>query len=211
MSSVTPHLLRGLLARVFSISRRTWIFLAATLVLLMALVIWTTISAASWLLGIARDGVNAAPDAVRAASSQVEQVIPGIQEKLALLLPALTPEAQPREVSGTDPGPVARFPGLARVQWQRDDQETRVRYEGKVDFTHLLEHYVQGFTVQGYRHRLLSASTAEERHEFIKDGGQFAFVFSRRESDVVTVDLSVREHGKTDRQTESGATPGASS
>ena len=160
MSSVTPHLLRGLLARVFSISRRTWIFLAATLVLLMALVIWTTISAASWLLGIARDGVNAAPDAVRAASSQVEQVIPGIQEKLALLLPALTPEAQPRRV---------------------------------------------------YRHGLLSASTAEERHEFIKDGGQFAFVFSRRESDVVTVDLSVREHGKTDRQTESGATPGASS
>ena len=211
MSSITPPLFRGLLARVFSISRRTWIFLAATLVLLMALAIWATISAASWLLGIARDGVNAVPEAMRAASSQVEQVIPGIQEKLAVLLPALTPEAKPREVSGTDPGPVARFPGLARVQWQRDDQETRVRYEGKVDFAGLLEHYVHGFTVQGYRHRLLSASTAEERHEFIKDGEQFAFVFSRRESDVVTVDLSVSEHGKTDRQTESGATPGASS
>lgn len=150
MSSVTPHLLRGLLARVFSISRRTWIFLAATLVLLIALAIWATISAASWLLGIARDGVNAAPEAVRAASSHVEQVIPGIQEKLAVLLPALTPEAKPREVSGTDPGPVARFPGLARVQWQGDDQETRVRYEGKVDFAGLLEHYVHGFTVQGY-------------------------------------------------------------
>lgn len=211
MNSFSPPLLRGLLNRIFSISRRTWILLTATLLILVALVIWATISAASWLLGIARDGVNAAPEVVRTASSQVEQVIPGIQEKLAALLPALTQEVQPREVSGTDPGPVTRFPGLARVQWQHDDLETRVRYEGKVKFAEVLEHYVQGFTVQGYRHRLLSAAPAEERHEFIKDGEHFGFVFSAGKSDVVTIDLSVRTHETKDHQTQLKTMPRTSS
>ena len=186
-------MLRGLLSRIFSISRRTWIFLSVTLLVFIALLIWAVISTPGWLFGMARDSVNAAPDAVRAATVQVEQVIPGVQEKLGVLVPGLKPDAPLREVSGTDPAPVARFPGLARVQWQRDEQQVQVRYQGKADFAGVLKHYTQGFAAQGYQHTLLSASSTEERHEFVKDGERFNLVFSVLERDVVTIDLSSRQ------------------
>ena len=193
MSPLSNPMLRGLLSRIFSISRRTWIFLSVTLLVFIALLIWAVISTAGWLFGMARDSVNAAPDAVRAATVQVEQVIPGVQEKLGVLVPGLKPDAPLREVSGTDPVPVARFPGLARVQWQRDEQQVQVRYQGKADFAGVLKHYTQGFAAQGYQHTLLSASSTEERHEFVKDGERFNLVFSVLERDVVTIDLSSRQ------------------
>ena len=112
MSPLSNPLLRGLLGRIFSISRRTWIFLSVTFLVLVALFIWAAISTAGWLFGMARDGVNAAPEAVRAATAQVEQVIPGVQEKLGVLVPGFKPESPLREVSGTDPAPVARVDAL---------------------------------------------------------------------------------------------------
>lgn len=190
MSPLSNPLLRGLLGRIFSISRRTWIFLSVTFLVLVALFIWAAISTAGWLFGMARDGVNAAPEAVRAATAQVEQVIPGVQEKLGVLVPGFKPESPLREVSGTDPAPVARYPGLARVQWQRDEQQVQVRYQGKADFTEVLNHYIQGFAALGYQQTLRSASPSEERHEFVKDGEHFTLVFSVQEKDVVTIDLS---------------------
>ena len=207
MNLLTNGLLRGPLSHIFSISRRTWIFLTATLLVLMALAIWATISAAGWLFGMARVGINAAPEAVRAATAQIEQIIPGMREKLGVLVPALKPEPPPRDVSGTDPGPVARFPGLARVEWQRDVQQIRVRYQGKADFSGVIKHYAEGFVAQGYRHTLLSATPTEERHEYIKDGEYFSFIFTARESDLVTIDLSVRQHGQTAQQAQFEATP----
>lgn len=193
MSPLSNPILRGLLSRISSISRRTWIFLSVTLLVFIALLIWAVISTAGWLFGMARDSVNAAPDAVRAATAQVEQVIPGVQEKLGVLVTGLKPDAPIREVSGTDPAPVARFPGLARVQWQRDEQQVQVRYQGKADFSGVLKHYIQGFAAQGYQHTLLSASPTEERHEFVKDGERFNLVFAVLERDVVTIDLSSRQ------------------
>lgn len=190
MSPLSNPLLRGLLSRIFSISRRTWIFLSVTFLVLVALFIWAAISTAGWLFGMARDGVNAAPEAVRAATAQVEQVIPGVQEKLGVLVPGFKPESPLREVSGTDPAPVARYPGLARVQWQRDEQQVQVRYQGKADFTEVLNHYIQGFAALGYQQTLRSASPSEERHEFVKDGEHLTLVFSVQEKDVVTIDLS---------------------
>ncbi len=192
MSPLSNPILRGFLSRIFSISRRTWIFLSVTLLVLIALFIWAAISTAGWLFGMARDSVSAAPDAVRAATAQVEQVIPGVQEKLGVLVPGLKPETPPREVSGTDPAPVARFPGLARVQWQRDEQQVQVRYQGKADFADVLKHYTQGFAALGYQQTLLSASPSEERHEFVKDGERFNLVFSVLERGVVSIDLSSR-------------------
>ena len=73
MSPLSNPLLRGLLSRIFSISRRTWIFLSVTFLVLVALFIWAAISTAGWLFGMARDGVNAAPEAVRAATAQVDE------------------------------------------------------------------------------------------------------------------------------------------
>lgn len=190
MKSPSSSLLGALLSRILSISRRTWIFLSVTFLVIIGLLIWAAISTAGWLFGMARDSVNAAPEAVRAASAQVEQVMPGVQEKLGVLLPGLKPEAPLREVSGTDPAPVARFPGLARVQWQRDEQQVRVRYQGRADLADVLKHYTQGFTALGYKQSLLSASPSEERHEFFKDGEHFDLVFSLADRDVVTIDLS---------------------
>lgn len=206
MSTSSNPLLRGLLSRIFSISRRTWIFLSVTFLAVILLLIWAAISTAGWLFGMARDSVNAAPEAVRAATAQVEQVIPGVHEKLGVLVPGLKPETPPREVSGTDPAPVARFPGLARVQWQRDDQQVQVRYQGKADFSSVLKHYTQEFAALGYQHTLLSATSTEERHEFIKDGELFTIVFSLLERDVVTIALSSRHHGKSDKNVKNEAT-----
>ena len=73
MSPLSNPLLRGLLSRIFSISRRTWIFLSVTFLVLVALFIWAAISTAGWLFGMARDGVNAAPEAVRAATAQASE------------------------------------------------------------------------------------------------------------------------------------------
>jgi hypothetical protein len=207
MSTSSNPLLRGLLSRIFSISRRTWIFLSVTFLAVILLLIWAAISTAGWLFGMARDSVNAAPEAVRAATAQVEQVIPGVHEKLGVLVPGLKPETPPREVSGTDPAPVARFPGLARVQWQRDDQQVQVRYQGKADFSSVLKHYTQEFAALGYQHTLLSATSTEERHEFIKDGEYFNLVFSTGESDLVAIDLSSRHPEKADQQAQIEATP----
>lgn len=190
MSVLTPPLLRGLLSRIFSISRRTWIFLSVTFFIFLALAIWATISAAGWFFGIARDGVNLAPDAVRAATTQIEQVIPGVQEKLGAFLPTFKPEPPPREVSGTDPGPVSRYPGLARVQWQRDDQKIQVRYEGTADFSGVLKHYAEQFAAKGYQQNLLSASLHEERHEYVKGSERFSLIFAVRNREIVSVDLS---------------------
>lgn len=190
MSILTNPLLRGLLSQIFSISRRTWIFLSLTLFIFLALAIWATIGAAGWLFGIARDGVNAAPDTVRAASTQVEQLIPGVQEKLGAFLPTLKPEPLQREVSGTDPGPVTRFPGLARVQWQRDEQKIQVRYEGTADFAAVLKHYTEQFAAQGYQQNLLSASVQEERHEYVKGSERFSLIFAVRNPGIVSVELS---------------------
>lgn len=142
MNAFANSLLRSLLSGVSSIRRRTWVLFAASLLLLIVLLIWATITAAGWLFGMAREGVGAAPETlrsatarieqiipgaqetVRSASAQAEQIIPGVQGTLGALLPALAAEPPSRDVSGTDPGPVARFPGLARIEWQRAEQQT---------------------------------------------------------------------------------------
>jgi len=207
VSLITNPLLRSLLSGVSSISRRTWIFITATLLVLMVVIMWAMVSAAGWLFGMAREGVVAAPETVRSATAQVEQfipgvqetvrsanaqvaqIIPGVQETLGALLPTLTPDLPSRDVSGTDPGPVARFPGLVRIEWQRAEQQIQVRYQGRANFTDVIAHYAEAFAEQGYQQNLLSATSTEERHEYIKDGERFSLIFSVQERDVVTVDL----------------------
>lgn len=207
MSLFTSSLLRSLLSGASSISRRTWLLVTASVLVLMGLLIWATIAAAGWLFSMAQQGVDAAPETVRSvsaqveqfmpgvqetvrsATAQVEQVIPGVQGTLGALLPTLTADAPARDVSGTDPGPVARFPGLVRIEWQRAEQHIQVRYQGRANLADVIEHYAKGFAAQGYTQNLLSATSTEERHEFIKDGERFSLIFSLQERDGVTVDL----------------------
>ncbi len=192
MHPLANPLLQGLVSRVFAISRRTWILIAVVAVTLAALAIWAAISLAGWLYGVAREGVVAAPEAARAVTAQVEQVVPGAREKLGELLPALKPEPPPRDVSGTDPAPVARYPGLVRSHWHRDGREITVRYEGAADFAAVLDHYARGFAAQGYRQELLSATPDEERHEYLKGEDRVGFAISRQKRDNVKVNLITR-------------------
>ncbi|MDP2882665.1 MAG: hypothetical protein Q8N89_13935 [Azonexus sp.] len=192
MSYITPPLLQTALSRIFLIRRRTWILITGGLFLVLILIIWATISAAGWLFGVARESVSAAPEAVRAVTAQVVQVIPGAREKLGELVPALRAEAPLRDVSGTDPAPVARYPGLSRVHWHRDGRDITVRYGGAANFAAVLDHYVKGFTAQGYRHDLLSATPDEERHEYVKGDDRVGMAISRQNHDNVMISLIIR-------------------
>ncbi|NMG04952.1 hypothetical protein [Azoarcus taiwanensis] len=208
MNAFAHPLFRNLLSGLSSISRKTWILIAAFLLLLMGLLAWAAISIAGWLFGMAQQGVDAAPETVRSISSQVEQfmpgaqetvrsataqveqIIPGAQETLGALLPALSANTLPTsDVSGTDPGPVARFPGLVRVQWLRTDQHVQVRYQGQAALPEVIGHYAGGFAAQGYQQNLLSATTTEERHEYVKDGARFGLIVSIQNRNQITVDL----------------------
>lgn len=184
---------RGIFGRLLSIRRRTWIILSLLFLTFVALLIWATISIAGWLFGIARDGAGAAPEALQAAAAQVEQVVPGVQEKLGALLPALRSPPALREVSGSDPAPVPRYPGMLRVQWQDADGQVTVRYQGEAALPEVIRHYVEGFTAQGYRQQVLTATPEQERHAFVRDNSHFSLVFSATTGGQVTVDLPARK------------------
>lgn len=175
MHPLIAPLLQGVFSRVFAISRRAWIFIGISMLVLTALAIWAAISLAGWLFGMAREGVAAAPEAARAVTAQVEQVVPGAREKLGELVPALKPEPPPRDVSGTDPAPVARYPGLARSHWRRDGQEITVSYEGRADYAAVLDHYAKGFAAIGYAQSVVSAAPEGEEHEYRKGDDRVRF------------------------------------
>jgi hypothetical protein len=116
------------------VRRSTWIAAGAGLLVLLALMAWAAVALIGGLWGQARNLSATAPDVVRdatrAAVGQVDVIVPGVREKLGEFVPALKAEPPPRDVSGTDVGPVARYPGLARDYWHREGREITVRYEG---------------------------------------------------------------------------------
>jgi hypothetical protein len=98
-----------------------------------------------------------------------EQAASGALDTLGEFVRALKP-SQPRpDVSGTDLGPVARYPGLARTYWHRDKQMT-IEYEGEADYAALLEHYARGFATQGCVQSVQSATPSAETHEYMTGG-----------------------------------------
>jgi hypothetical protein len=165
------------------VRRSTWIAAGAGLLVLLGLTAWAAIAVIGGLWGQARNLSATAPDivrdATRAAVGQAEVIVPGVREKLGAMVPALKAEPPPRDVSGTDVGPVARYPGLARDHWHREGREITVRYAGAADYATVLDHYVGGFAAQGYRQNLLSATPDAERHEYIKDADRVGFALAR--------------------------------
>ncbi len=175
------------------VRRSTWIAAGLSMLVLMGLMAWAAIALIGGLWGQARNLSETAPDVVRdatrAAVGQVEVIVPGVREKLADIVPALKAEPPARDVSGTDVGPVARYPGLARSYWHREGREISVRYEGAADYAAVLDHYVSGFAVQGYRQNVLSASPDTERHEYLKDADRVGFVLAREAKGEVKVTI----------------------
>lgn len=155
--------------RLFQVRRRTWIAVGVGLLVLFGLLIWAALALIGWFFGQAQGWMGAAPEAARGAMEQVEQAVPGARAKLGEFVPALRPAAQPRrDVSGTDVGPVLRYPGLARTYWHREGKQVTIEYAGEADYAAVLDHYVKGFAAQGYAQSVQSATPAAETHEYAK-------------------------------------------
>jgi hypothetical protein len=149
---------------------------------------------------------GAAPEAVRGAArgvqEQVEAIIPGSRGMLDQLtksvpgareivdgfVPALKPETPPqRDVSGADLGPVARYPGLARTNWQRDGGRATVEYEGKAEYATVFDHYVKGFDAQGFAQSVQSATPQAEAHEYTRNRERFILKVAQKPKGNVSV------------------------
>ena len=177
------------LPRLVQVQRGTWLALAFGMTGVLALLIWVAVALFGWLWGQAQTLTDAAPDAARTVIAQVENTIPGAREKLGEIVPALKPAPLPRDVSGTDIGPVARYPGLARSHWHREGREITMRYEGPADYAAVLDHYVKGFAAQGYAQNVLSATPEQEKHDYLKDGDRVAFTLTQQPKGKVKVTL----------------------
>ena len=165
------------------VRRSTWIAAGVSFLVLLGLTAWAAVALVGALWGQARNLSDAAPDvlrdATRAAVGQVDVIVPGMREKLGEIVPSLKAEQPQRDVSGTDVGLVARYPGLARDYWHREGREITVRYAGTADYAAVLDHYVKGFAAQGYRQNLLSAAPDAERHEYLKDADRVGFFLAK--------------------------------
>lgn len=201
-----------LVPRFFSIGKRTWAGIGMGILLLAVLIVWAGISSVSWLWGqapaVAESGkrvaslaLGQAEQSIPGVREQVEQyapdlrkqiaeVVPGVREQLAIWLPAATDsQAEPRDVSGTDIGPVARFPGLGREKFQRDERGMSVLYGGRAEFQPVLNHYVQGFSAAGYRQEIISATRENEHHRYTKGTESVELIVAGKPNREIVVEL----------------------
>ncbi|PKO84366.1 MAG: hypothetical protein CVU17_04245 [Betaproteobacteria bacterium HGW-Betaproteobacteria-11] len=184
-----PTLITKFAGGIMQIRGRTWIALGLGLLTLLALAIWAVVALFGWLWGQGKTLATGTPEATRVIVEQVDQIIPGARETLGEWLPALGSEP-PRDVSGTDIGPVARFPGLVRAHWQRTGAETTVRYEGSADYHAVLDHYAGGFVANGFAQSVLSATLEGERHEYRKDAERVILTLDRLPQGRIRVTLA---------------------
>ena len=127
------------------------------------------------------------PDA-RGALGRVTEQLPGASELLVSILPASKPEAPlQRDVSGQDLGPVARFPGLARTQWQRTAEGAVVDYEGKADYVKVLDYYAKGFVSAGFEQTVQSSTLEAETHQYTKDRERLILKIAQKPKGLVGV------------------------
>lgn len=156
---------------------RTWLILAAVGFGILGLLAWGGIAILSWLWGQAPIATETGKRLAGGVLTQVEQVAPGLKEQAGQWLPGVTEQVDrwlpglaadlpASDVSGTDVGPVPRYPGLVRSYFARDNQVVEVHYAGRADFAAVLAHYVQGFTAAGYVQEVMSASREGELHRF---------------------------------------------
>ena len=117
--------------------------------------------------------------------SRAEEVVPGVREEAKKWLPGSIGALPEKDVSGSDPGPVNRFPGLVRSQFLRDETKIEASYVGRADFDAVLTHYVQGFGANGFTQNVLAADAESERHQFVGGAsGPFELRIARRPAGV---------------------------
>ena len=131
--------------------------------------------------------VASVPDA-RGTLDEVTEQLPGASELLGGILPASKPDAPlQRDVSGQELGPVARFPGLARTQWQRTAEGAAVDYEGKADYVKVLDYYAKGFVSTGFEQAVQSSTREAETHEYTKNHERITLKIAQKPKGLVGV------------------------
>lgn len=179
MHSVNRHgFLAQATSRLKQIRVRTWLILGAGVLAFIGLLVWAAIAVLSWLWGQVATATDAGKRFAGEAMTQVVQVAPGlleqaeqwvpvgVKDQAGKWLPGLGTDLPANDVSGSDVGPVPRFPGLVRSHFAREGQIVEVRYTGSATFAALLAHYVQGFAAANYAHEVVSATTEGEQHRF---------------------------------------------
>lgn len=172
--------------RLFQVRRRTWVAVGVGLLVLVGLLIWAAVALIGWFFGQAQGLMGAAPEAVRGAMEQAEQAVPGARVKLGEFVPAIKPSQPRRDVSGTDLGPVARYPGLARTYWHREGKQVTIEYEGEANYAAVLDHYAKGFAAQGFAQTVQSAQPDAETHEYIRGAERVVFKITQTPRDSVS-------------------------
>lgn len=183
-----------------NIRARTWLILGGIVLLIIGLIVWVGIALLSWMWAQAPAATEMGKRAVTEGATRIEQVapdlkaqaerwLPGIQEQADRWLPGLGEAPPARDVSGTDLGPVPRFPGLVRSHYARDGETTEVRYAGRAGFDAALAHYVRGFAGAGCVQEVISATPDAERHQFQCDGESFDLALTRRPGGAIEVRL----------------------
>lgn len=174
-------LLHEFVTRARSLSKRTWLVVAAFIAGAAGLVAWGVTALAT-----------VAPE-LKQGAGDVPAVI---RERAGSKAPAAA------DVSGSDlgplgdyPGPVGRYPGLIRTEFSREAATTTVRYvgyAGRAPVAMVLAHYTNGFAGAGYAHEVLSAAPGHERHRFLSDGSAATYELSldRRDGGVLFVTLA---------------------
>lgn len=208
---------------IFQVRRATWITIGVGLLVLFGLMTWAVAALVSGLWGQAQNLAGTVPNSVRGtagsilerveaivpgareklsefvpALKQVEAIVPGVREKLSEFVPALKGESvqqsQPqRDVSGTDLGPVARYPALTRTQWQRGGGHAAVTYVGRAEYVTVLDYYAKGYASQGYTQSVQSATPQAEAHEYTKDRERFTLKIAQIPKGSVSVSIETAQ------------------
>jgi hypothetical protein len=193
----------GLLALLASsvgrIRTRTWLLLGGAGIVVLGLIIAAGIALLSWLWGQAPAAVDAGKRLGGEAAAQVEQAAPGLWERLDQWAPGLREQlsrwipglaaAPAQDVSGTDIGPVPRYPGLVRSHFARAGNAVEVGFVGAAPFDAVLAHYVQGFAAAGYTQDVIAAAPDVERHLFRRERETFELTLTRRTGGLVELQM----------------------
>ena len=152
------------------VRRSTWLAIGGGLLVLLGLLLWAVVAFVGWFFGTAQSMVGTAPEMARRALERVDEIIPGTRDKLGEIVPVIKAAPQPqRDVSGTDLGPVARYPGLVRTQWQREGSQVTVEYVGAANYAAVVDYYSKEFAALGFIQSVQSATVSSEIHAYTKD------------------------------------------
>lgn len=188
-SSVKAFSLREAAERFVQGHPGTWIAIAVSMMAVLAFVVVLLFEMVTWIW----ESIPRTQNIVDRQQTTVEvkdpTKIPQVVQPVPSLV-AATPVPVQRDVSGTDPGPVARFSGLFRSHWHRDGREIMVRYEGEADFDAVLTHYVNGFAARGYAQQVLASDQVDGvKHEYMLGSEKVRFALSEKPKGVIKVSI----------------------